>query len=146
MKRKIKFKAGDKELNCFIKEAAVGEDFCGEQTENDCKKYEAWHNKDLIPLEYTGLKDKNGVEIYERDIIQWKKSEQGKQEQFYFQTKQVIFYNGSFGFQEWHTDRDGKLEKRLSHHPSYLTIPDIYEVEFDIEIIGNIYQNSELLK
>ena len=96
-------------------------------------------------MQFTGLQDKNGKDIYEGDIIQWKKSEQGKQKSFYLQIKRVVFHNGSFGFQEWHTDEDGKLKEKLSYHSAHYTTPDIYEIEFDLEVIGNIHENPELL-
>lgn len=96
-------------------------------------------------MQFTGIQDSKGKDIYEGDIVQYKKSEQGKQKQFYLQTERVQFYNGSFGFQEWHTDENGNLKERLIHHSGHFTTPDIYEIEFDIEVIGNIHENPELL-
>lgn len=66
--------------------------------------------------EYTGLKDKNGKEIYEGDIL---KDEENM-------LWEVIFDEGMF-----------KLEN--------IHIPGRRFITEDIEIIGNIYENSELL-
>ncbi|OOG28461.1 hypothetical protein BZK37_01610 [Enterococcus casseliflavus] len=74
---------------------------------------------DSVLMQSTGLKDKNGVEIYCGDIG-WDEhlEEYGK----------VVFENGSFTY-EW---------KNISE--------DLFEATDDIEIVGNIYENPELLE
>ena len=68
-------------------------------------------------MQYTGLKDKNGTEIYEGDIY---KDEENM-------LWEVIFDEGCF-----------KLEN--------IHIPGRMFITKDIEIIGNKYENPELLK
>jgi len=72
--------------------------------------------------EYTGLKDRNSKEIFERDIVR-----------FQFLGKsvniEIVFSNGMFGSQE----------------PEVFIPLDDFEARH-YEIIGNIYENPELLK
>ena len=72
-------------------------------------------------MEYTGLKDKNEEEIYEDDIIKESNS------------IGIIVYNED-GFEiKWHNDNDFYNSVLKIHH-------------LHLEIIGNVYENQELLK
>lgn len=73
-------------------------------------------------MQYTGLKDKNGVEIYEGDIV-----ERIKDKLF-----GVIYYS----YDGYFIKVDNSIDARLHDWKCYCD---------SIEIIGNIYKNPELL-
>lgn len=72
-------------------------------------------------MQYTGLKDKNNKEIYEGDI-------------FHIGSKKILYVV------EW---IDCGLKGRQIKNKSWIGL-DFWKD--DIEVIGNIYENSELIK
>ncbi|MDT2395105.1 YopX family protein [Enterococcus avium] len=85
---------------------------------------------DIVLMQSTGLKDKNGVEIFEGDVVQWGVSPHWEEEpirvavvkinpDIQFDSNVGIFQYGKFAYQD--TER-------------FLTI------------LGNIYENPELLE
>ena len=118
--REIKFRVWDKEE----KEMHSWEDLIpsvdlGYLLSNETEEYDEYEIQ-----QYTGLKDKNGVEIYEGDILFHPL--QGKRKVFYPYSETVASYG-----------------LRNVDNGMGSTLQDAHRVW---EIIGNIYENPELLE
>jgi len=134
MSREIKFRAWDKDEHCWIpsKQLAItsdGELITYDEGASDCVKAECFVKDpiEVIFMQYTGLTDKKGVEIYEGDIVNIPFSDlvSGVTRR----SCDVIYASYSFMFRD-------NLYKNL-YEPKATSV---------IEVIGNIYENPELLE
>lgn len=133
MSREIKFRAWDKTFNKMVEVTDLNLDnrsligYMGDRLVS-CKF------DDCELMQYTGLKDKNGVEIHKGDICIMRGEEP--------------MYNEQIS-----TDYDWKLSGviKFLDFACWLVRKDGTDIflgeEFDeIEVIGNIYENPELLE
>lgn len=91
---------------------------------------------DINTLEqYTGLKDENGKEIYEGDIIEFSYDMFVGNFNTFVAKGKVVFEEGAFYVEVFENERTTEDEAYL-----------LYSINLDtIEVIGNIYENKELL-
>jgi len=125
--REIKFRAWDKKEN---KMQQVVQILYGHEASNYPLSVDFFRSvksrliKDIELMQYTGLKDKNGVEIYEGDIVMIYDARES--ESFPMFSEKVIFEKGKFM-------TEGEF--------------DLYDTDnYSYELIGNIFENKELLK
>jgi uncharacterized phage protein (TIGR01671 family) len=122
MKREIKFRAWDGERMIYLSDLSIGlkkskkiSPYAYFSTDTFGNHVKLEHHE---LMQFTGLKDKNGKEIYEGDIINHPVCERGK----------VVYFEPYASF---------KVEKG----------DFLYDINMneESEIIGNIYQNPELI-
>jgi uncharacterized phage protein (TIGR01671 family) len=129
--REIKFRAGSKGLRCMSEVLEL--DF--QHNAIRCIPGHLPKNKmsDCILMQYTGLKDKNGKEIYEGDIVK-------------FRTENIYL----FGYVDWHYlghfVLSVKVSEQLSNDIWFDRVNHLSDGHNGMEIIGNIHENPELLK
>ena len=115
--REIKFRAWYEKFNEMY--LVKGIDFQREMAYFDKYNYRSIYDIEL--MQYTGLKDKNNKEIYEGDI-------------FHIGSKKIL------SVVEW---IDCGLKGRQIKNKSWIGL-DYWKD--DIEVIGNIYENPELME
>ena len=128
--REIKFRAWDEvedKMIPFNKLWLEMEDGYGGVREFDSStgKYEEC-TSEFILMQYTGLKDKNGKEIYEGDIVKGKNYGFNNPQRYIGEV--IYIYN----------------RYEVKGTKQYKGIRD--ELNTTYEVIGNIYENPELLK
>lgn len=128
--REIKFRAWHKKAKVMKKVRGIGWDLkIIEFYETPADDYDDLDN--YVVMQYTGLKDKEGTEIYEGDIVA----------KFDFESpsfrSEVIFQNGAFGY--------------IPTSDDFISFSENYHFDWkngksqEIQVIRNIYENLELL-
>ena len=130
MSREIKFRCWDKYNKEMLDVEDLHWDDCTREFSIRTTMYSDYFDiEDMILMQYTGLKDKNGKEIYEGDIIKV----------IYKDEIEIysVIYDESFCCFRMVTVKDFPNDNFL----------DFADEERDLyEVIGNIYENTELLK
>lgn len=131
--REIKFRAWDKKNNKMYTGITLYSHILEDQGVGFEANEDDWWNypeaKYIVWMQYTGFKDKNNKEIYEGDILR-NTTIKPQLVQVVWSSDIIGVFGGGF-----------KVEK-LQNEPDWMWRYDIEK----LEVIGNIYENPELIK
>ena len=143
MSRKIKFRVWDKSHKLFLPTAiynifsrtSFGAFGIMRKDWMNYSEGEYFYDTDQILEQFTGLKDKNGVDIYEGDVVSTR-TLSAELNDLGFENYKVGFFNGTFclikneqAIRQW---KDGTNDWYSLENTEY----------FEIEVIGNIHENK----
>ena len=125
--REIKFRSWDtynKEM-LEVQELNYADSYNGQPMIRTTMYNDYFDTEDMILMQYTGLKDKNGVEIYEGDIVR------------------ILGGEYEQGFYEW----DEKVCIKDFIYDGFNLMMTVNQIGNEaLEVIGNTYDNPELLE
>lgn len=110
------------QYRCGKMELSIGWDSYKQPIYFDSDEYNPKPKPEFEIMQYTGLKDKNGKEVFESDIVYWK----------HVDSYGVVYYND---------DEVSFLSKPIRTHDE----TESYLDSTHMEVIGNIYEDPELL-
>lgn len=129
--RDIKFRCWDTENKEMleVQELDYEDSYNGQPMIRTTMYSDYFDTEDMILMQYVGLKDKNEKEIYEGDIVKFRFKDDREE------------FPDLIGYIEYQTTFTAF--RIMSNQGSFKI--DITEIKF-IEVIGNIYDNPELLE
>jgi uncharacterized phage protein (TIGR01671 family) len=138
MNREIKFRAWDISHKCFLPNdvyAIISTDFnaFGVMLKDwdNYKEGEYFYKDSQVLMQYTGLKDKNGKKIYEGDILNIG----------FGGDASMVYHTHNYCVVFW---CDKNLQWKTKYNKGDNPLTGYYLPVY--EVIGNIYENPELLK
>lgn len=124
--KEIKFRAWDKDN----KEMYYGGFQLWFDSQGDLKDNPPIHDRRFI-MQYTGLQDKNGKEIYENDVVRYERTFPNSGKPFARKYQHTV---------KWDYDLE------IDGGSSMVRGVGFRDIGEHVEIIGNVYQNPELIK